>query len=88
MTFETQFAERKTYSILKVLANNSRPLGSVVIARQLKDMGIDLGARAVRYHLKLTDEHGLTRLAGWREAGRIHPCQDPHCPAVIRIPPP
>lgn len=71
MTFETQFAERKTHSILKVLANNPRPLGSVVIARQLKDMGIDLGARAVRYHLKLTDEHGLTRLAGWRDGRQI-----------------
>lgn len=71
MTFETQFAERKTHSILRVLANNSRPLGSVVIARQLKDMGIDLGARAVRYHLKLTDEQGLTRLAGWRDGRQI-----------------
>ena len=71
MTFETQFAERKTQSILKILASNPRPLGSVVIARQLKNMGIDLGARAVRYHLKLTDEHGLTRLAGWRDGRQI-----------------
>ena len=71
MTFETHDVERKTYSILKVLANNPRPLGSVVIARQLKDMGVDLGARAVRYHLKLTDEHGLTHLAGWRDGRQI-----------------
>lgn len=71
MTFEMQDVERKTYSILKVLANNPRPLGSVVIARQLKDMGVDLGARAVRYHLKLTDEHGLTRMAGWRDGRQI-----------------
>lgn len=71
MPFETQDVERKTYSILKVLADNTRPLGSVVIARKLKDMGVDLGARAVRYHLKLTDEHGLTRLAGWRDGRQI-----------------
>jgi repressor of nif and glnA expression len=71
MTFEMQDVERKTYSILRVLANNPRPLGSLVIARQLKDMGVDLGARAVRYHLKLTDEQGLTRLAGWRDGRQI-----------------
>jgi HTH-type transcriptional regulator, global nitrogen regulator NrpRI len=71
MTFETKDVERKTYSILKVLANNPRTLGSLVIARQLKDMGVDLGARAVRYHLKLTDEQGLTHLAGWRDGRQI-----------------
>ncbi len=71
MQYETQDAERKTYSILKVLANNTRPLGSLVIARRLKDHGVDLGARAVRYHLRLTDEHGLTRLAGFRDGRQI-----------------
>ena len=71
MAFETQDVERKTFSILKVLANSSEPLGSIVIARKLKDFGVDLGDRAVRYHLKLMDEQGLTRLAGRRDGREI-----------------
>jgi HTH-type transcriptional regulator, global nitrogen regulator NrpRI len=67
----TDTVERKTFSILQVLANTSKPLGSIVIARELKDLGVDLGERAVRYHLKLTDEHGLTRLAGRRDGRTI-----------------
>ena len=70
MAFEAQDIERKTYSILKVLSSSSDALGSIVIARKLKDLGIDLGERAVRYHLKLMDEQGLTRLAGRRD-GRV-----------------
>lgn len=70
MAFETQDVERKTYSILKVLSFSTEPLGSIVIARRLKDLGVDLGERAVRYHLKLMDEQGLTKLAGRRD-GRI-----------------
>jgi len=70
MTFESQDVERKTNSILRVLAESAEPLGSIVIARKLKDLGVDLGERAVRYHLKLSDEQGLTRLAGRRD-GRV-----------------
>jgi len=70
MTFENQDVERKTNSILRVLAGSSDPLGSIVIARKLKDLGVDLGERAIRYHLKLLDEQGLTRLAGRRD-GRV-----------------
>jgi len=70
MTFETQDVERKTYSILKVLAGEEEPKGSIIIARMLKDLGIDLGDRAVRYHLKMMDEQGLTQLAGRRD-GRV-----------------
>jgi repressor of nif and glnA expression len=70
MAFETQDVERKTLSILRVLANSSESLGSIVIARKLNDLGIDLGERAVRYHLKLMDEQGLTRLVGRRD-GRV-----------------
>ncbi|MCX6004157.1 MAG: NrpR regulatory domain-containing protein, partial [Chloroflexi bacterium] len=69
--FETQDVERKTFSILKVLAGSSEPLGSIVIARRLMDLGVDLGERAVRYHLKLMDEQGLTRLAGRRDGREI-----------------
>ena len=52
MAFETQDVERKTYSILRVLANSAEPLGSIVIARALKELGVELGERAIRYHLK------------------------------------
>lgn len=71
MAFETQDVERKTYSILKVLSSSSEALGSIVIARRLKDLGVDLGERAVRYHLKLMDEQGLTKLAGRRDGRTI-----------------
>ena len=52
--FETQEVERKALSILKVLSYSQEPLGARVIARHLKDHGVELGERAVRYHLKLT----------------------------------
>ena len=61
---ETQEVERKVISILKVLSDSQEPLGARVIAQRLKDHGIELGERAVRYHLKLMDERGLTQLVG------------------------
>lgn len=62
--FETQEVARKEFSILKVLSDSKEPLGARVIARHLKDLGIELGERAVRYHLKLMDERGLTQTIG------------------------
>lgn len=70
MVFKAQDAERTVFSILKVLGNSQEALGARVIARYLKDLGIELGERAVRYHLKLMDERGLTRLVG-RRNGRV-----------------
>ena len=71
MSFESpKEIERKILSILKVLSNLQKPAGSVVIAKELKNMGVDLSERAVRYHLKLTDERGLTQLVRERE-GRV-----------------
>ena len=67
--FETQEVERKVVSILKILSDSQQPLGARIIAFRLKDYGVELGERAVRYHLKLMDERGLTQLVG-RE-GRI-----------------
>ena len=64
MGFETQDVERKVLSILKILSDRQEPLGARVIAQRLKGYGIELGERAVRYHLKLMDERGLTRLEG------------------------
>ena len=64
MGFETQDVERKVLSILKILSESREPQGARVIAHLLKDRGVELGERAVRYHLKLMDERGLTRLVG------------------------
>ena len=70
MGFEAQDIERKVISILRILDDSEKPLGSRIIAQRLKDYGIDLGERAVRYHLKLMDERGLTQLVGQRD-GRL-----------------
>jgi len=70
MGFAVQDVERKALAIMKILKESNEPLGARVITRHLKDYGIDLGERAVRYHLKLMDERGLTQLLRPRE-GRI-----------------
>lgn len=62
--FETQEVERKVLSILKIISDSREPLGARVIARRLKKFGVELGERAVRYHLKLMDERGLTQSVG------------------------
>ncbi len=66
---QTQEVERKVIAILKVLSDSPQPLGGRILARRLGDLGIDLGERAVRYHLKLMDERGLTCPVG-RKNGR------------------
>jgi repressor of nif and glnA expression len=62
--------ERKTVAILKVLSDSSHPLGGRVLARRLSNLGIDLGERAVRYHLRQMDERGFTRQVGPKD-GRL-----------------
>jgi repressor of nif and glnA expression len=69
MNQQANDVERKEAAILKVLSDSARPLGGRVLARRLGDLGIDLGERAVRYHLKLMDERGLTKPVG-RKDGR------------------
>ena len=61
---DTQEVKRKVIAILKILRDSKAPLGARVIAQQLKAHGVELGERAVRYHLKLMDERGLTKLVG------------------------
>jgi len=70
MGFETQGVERKVLAILTVLGDSQEAVGSRIIAKRLKDLGIELGERAVRYHLRLMDERGLTQLVGRRD-GRL-----------------
>jgi repressor of nif and glnA expression len=66
---EIRDVERKITAILKTLSESPAPLGSRVISRALEEQGIYLGERAVRYHLKIMDERGLTRSIG-RKDGR------------------
>jgi len=56
--------ERKIAAILKVLSESSEPLGSITIARELERHGFFLSERAVRYHLRITDERGYTQPMG------------------------
>ncbi len=56
--------ERKTIAILKVLSESSEPQGSIAISRALERHGVFLSERAVRYHLRMTDERGYTEPQG------------------------
>ena len=56
--------ERKIIAILKVLSESSKPLGSITIAQKLEHHGLSLSERAVRYHLRITDERGYTQPLG------------------------
>lgn len=68
---ETHEIERKLIAILKILGDSPEPLGGRVIASRLGDLGIHLSERAVRYHLKLMDERGLTCIVGRRDGRSI-----------------
>lgn len=56
--------EKKVIAILKVLSESSEPLGSISIARELERYGVFLSERAVRYHMRITDERGYTQPMG------------------------
>lgn len=68
--FKPEDTERKTLLILKILHESAEPLGARVIARRMSERHVQLSERAVRYHLKIMDERGLTSLVGRRD-GRI-----------------
>lgn len=68
--FNPEDIERKVLLILRILNESPEPAGARVIARQMMERGVQLSERTVRYHLKLMDERGLTRLVGRRD-GRI-----------------
>lgn len=68
---ESRKVERERIAMLRILGNSQGAVGSKVIARQLKDeYGIELSERAVRYHLGLLDERGLTGKVSGR-GGRV-----------------
>ena len=63
--------ERKTLMILRIIHEAGGPLGSSLIARKMQERGFMHSERAVRYHLKLMDERGLTRLVCKRDGRAI-----------------
>lgn len=67
---ESRDVERKEVAILKILKDSQVPVGARIIAHRLRDYGIDLNERAVRYHLQTMDERGLTQLVSHRR-GRL-----------------
>ena len=68
---ETHDVERKILAILEILSDSDEPLGGRIISRRLKNKGINLGERAVRYHLKIMDERGFTHIVGHRDGRAI-----------------
>ena len=64
MAFESTGVERKVNTILRILDDSAEALGARIISRRLKDHGVTLTERAVRYHLLLMDGRGLTEPAG------------------------
>lgn len=68
--FKPEDVERKVLLILKILHESPKPLGARVIARRMSHSDVQLSERTVRYHLKIMDERGLTRLVGRRD-GRV-----------------
>ena len=56
---------RKLIEILRILSEQTEPVGARFIARKLRDRGYPLDERTVRYHLRLLDERGLTGNMGY-----------------------
>lgn len=61
-------SEHRMIEILRILDEQDRPIGSKLIADELKNKGFNLGERAVRYHMQILDEKGYTERIGY--AGR------------------
>mgnify|MGYP000858063289 CR=1 FL=1 len=60
---------RKLLAILKLLSQQTEPMGASKLARQLEQQGVVLSERAVRYYLKIADDLGYTQLDG--RSGRV-----------------
>lgn len=67
--FNMEEIEKKILLILRVLRESPEPVGARLISRRMQEHGVTLSERGVRYHLKMMDERGLTRLIG-RHDGR------------------
>ena len=62
-------SEHRMIEILRILNNHEKPIGSKVIANELRNKGYNLGERAVRYHMQILDEKGYTERKGY--SGRV-----------------
>ena len=62
-------SEHRMIEILRILNVQEKPIGSKVIADELKTKGYNLGERAVRYHMQILDEKGYTERKGY--SGRV-----------------
>lgn len=56
----------KMMEILRILYSKNEILGAKVISEELKKRGYSLGERAVRYHMHILDERGLTEKVGYK----------------------
>jgi len=61
-------ASRKGLAVLRIIGRHDEAVGATRIARELREKGITLTERAVRYHLQALDQRGLT--VGQGRAGR------------------
>ncbi len=62
-------SEHRMIEILRILNEQDKPIGSKLIADELKNKGYNLGERAVRYHMQILDEKGFTERKGY--SGRV-----------------
>ena len=60
---------RKINAILRIINEAKDPIGSSEIAAKLKELGIEMSERTVRYHLKALNDDGLLKIF-WKE-GRV-----------------
>jgi HTH-type transcriptional regulator, global nitrogen regulator NrpRI len=67
--FNIEDIEKKILLILRILNESPEPVGARLISRRMQDHSVTLSERGVRYHLKLMDNRGLTKLIG-RHDGR------------------
>ena len=58
-------SEHRMIKILRILSVQDKPIGSKVIADELKNKGFNLGERAVRYHMQILDDKGYTKRVGY-----------------------
>ncbi|OED30288.1 DUF128 domain-containing protein [Methanosphaera sp. WGK6] len=56
----------KMMEILRILYEKNEILGAKVISEELEKRGYSLGERAVRYHMHILDERGLTEKIGYK----------------------
>lgn len=70
LSIMTTDLDRKINAILRIISQKSEPIGSAEIAKILQEQGIELSERAVRYHLKVMNERGLTKVF-WKEGRMI-----------------